>query len=601
MIKGSFFEFNVARSALFTAQANLQVTSHNVANAATTGYSRQYGVTLANRAMSGAGSGMYGTGSSVTTVSRHRSAFLDQKYWTQNSVHSQFQTKKPLLENIERTFTSVDSDGVNNKLLTLMSDLENVFSDLSTNANDLTFRNNVLNSSEALAQGIAQIGNALTQQQQQLNEEIVMNVNQMNTIADQIARLNKQIQVSEFQGDVANDLRDQRELLVDQLSKFVNVQVQEAQLNPDYDPLDPYTTPARFEYSILIDGTQYIKGEEVNRLTLNNRDDQVPPVKKNPMDAPGLYDVSFGSSSTNFNVYSSSLQGSLKALIDLRDGNNARGLSLPQGYDTNGFYGTNEFGDKFYRTTNAKGIPHYIDRLNELVRTFTKAVNEGVDHNGNPMDGVYGHVDSFDLEGNTGRFFFSLYDDEGNEITNTEQDIILYDKDGVQILNADGTVPNYNDLDSIDVTLYNVDDSLKDMVYNNLDWNSFTVSTELQRDPSLIATSSSYGVGESNNNTALGFASLMDNTNLFANGKMTDFIIGITSEIAVTSKQASTFESNYADIVNLSENQRIQVSGVDINEESVNMIKYQQMYQAASKLISVIDSIYDITINQLIG
>ncbi len=585
MIKGSFFEFNVARSALFTAQANLQVTSHNVANAATKGYSRQYGVTLANKAMSGGGSGMYGTGSSVTTVARHRSAFLDQKYWTQNSVYSQFKTKKPILENIERTFTSVDSDGVNNKLLTLMSDLENVFSDLSTNANDLTFRNNVLSSSEALAQGIAQIGNALTQQQQQLNEEVVINVNQMNTIADQIARLNNQIQISEFQGDVANDLRDQRELLIDQLSNYVNVDVQETQLNPDYDPLDPYTTPAKFEYVILIDGTQYIKGNEVNKLTLVNRDDQVPPIKKNPMDAPGLYDVSFGSSSTKFNVYSSSLQGSLKALIDLRDGNNARGLSLPQGQDANGIYGTNDFGDKFYRTTNAKGIPHYIDRLNELVRTFSKAVNEGVDHNGNPMDGVYGHVDSFDLEGNTGRFFFSLYDDDGNEITNIEDTVTLHNPDGTT------TTAKYKDLSPAD----------QQRVYDNLDWNSFTVSTELQRDPSLIATSSTYGVGESNNNTALGFASLMDNTNLFANGKMTDFIIGITSEIAVTSKQASTFESNYSDIVTISENQRIQVSGVDLNEESVNMVKYQQMYQAASKLISVIDSIYDITINQLIG
>ncbi len=586
MLKGSFFEYNVARSALFTAQANLQVTSHNISNAATIGYSRQYGVTKANAAMRGNGTGMYGTGSSVTTVSRHRSAFLDQKYWSQNAVYSQYKTKTPLLQGIERTFTSIDSDGVNNTLLNRMNELQSVFSDLSTNANDLTFRNNVLSSAESLMQAVNQIGNALTEQQQQVNEEIVLNVNQMNSIAKQIARLNGQIQIAEFNGDVANDLRDSRERLVDELSQYANVQVQETQKNPDYDPYDPYSTPPKFEYVIFIDGQEFVKGELTRELTLVNRDDLTPPVKKNPNDAPGLYNICIGGEETPFNMYSSSLQGSLKALIDMRDGNNARGLSLAQGLDVNGYYGENASGDKFYRTTDFKGLPHYLDRLNELVRVFSKAVNEGVDHNGNPMDGVYGHVDSYDLEGNTGRFFFSLYDDDGNEITNIYDKVTLYDKNGNK------TVDN--------VEYYKLSAAEKEEVYKNLDWNSFTLSTELKSDPSLIATSSKYGVGESDNKTALGFASLMDDTNLFASGKMTDFIIGITSEVSVSSKQATTFESNYADIINIADNQRISVSGVDLNEESVNMVKYQQMYQAASKLISVIDSLYDITINQLI-
>ncbi len=588
MIKSSFFEFNVARSALFTAQANMQVTSHNISNAATPGYSRQYGVTLANKAMRGFGTGMYGTGSSVTTVERHRSQFLDQKYWSQNSVHSMHQAKAPLLESIERTFSTVDGDGIRNTLLDYMSELESVFSDLSTNAHDLTFRNNVLSSSEALSQAIGQIGNSLTQQQEQINEEVVITVNQMNNIANQIGRLNDQIQKFEFNGDIANDLRDQRERLIDELSEFINVEVKENQLNPEYDPYDPYSTPPKYEYVVFIDGTQYIKGEQVNPMNLVNRDDQVPPVKQNPMDAPGLYDIYFGTSKTKMNIYSTSMKGSLKSLIDVRDGNNARGLTLTQDVDGEEKpFGYNEFGDKFYRTSNFKGIPHYIDRINELVRTFSVAVNEGLDHNGNPMENVYGHVNSYDLEGNTGRFFFSLYDDDGNEITNIDDRVTLYDDTGAKIVD--------------NVAYKDLTPEQKQLVYNNLDWNSFNVSTELVNDPTLIATSSIYGEGESDNKASLGFSSLMDNTNLFASGKMTDFVIGTSSEIAVSAKQASTFESNYADIVNVTENQRLRVAGVDLNEESVNMIKYQQMYQAASKLIGVIDSIYDITINQLIG
>ncbi len=571
MIKSSFFEFNVAKSALFTAQANLQVTSHNIANAATTGYSRQYGVTTTNAAMSGNGTGMYGTGSSVTTVARYRSQFLDQKYWSQNSVYSQYTTQTPLLQSIERTFTTVDSDGIESSLLTYLNDLESVFSDLATNANDLTFRNNVLSSAEALSQMVAQIGNSLTQQQQQVNEEIVITVNQMNSIANQIARLNDQIQSFEFKGDTANDLRDQRELLLDELSGYVNIEVQENDNN---------------ELIVFIDGTQFIKGKQVNTLELVNRDDQDPIVQTNPYDAPGMYDIYFSGSNSKFPMYSSSLEGSLKGLIDIRDGNNARGLTLAQGLDENGYYGENEYGDQFYRTTSFKGIPHYIDRINELVRTFAKAVNEGVDYEGNPIEGVTGHLYGYDLDDNTGRFFFSLYDDDGNEITNVDSLVTLYDENGNKTVDA--------------VAYKDLTDAEKEQVYNNLDWNSFTVSTELQSDPSLIATSSVIGAGESNNSVSLGFSSLMDDVNLFAAGKMTDFVIGITSEISVSTKQASSFETRYADLLNVSDNQRISFSGVDLNEESVNMVKYQQMYQAASKLITVIDSIYDTTINQLI-
>ncbi len=593
MIKGSFFEYNVARSALFTAQANLQVTGHNIANAATTGYSRQYGVTVTNNPMRGNGSGMYGTGSRVTTVERIRSQFLDQKYWSQKSVLSNYETKSAYMEQIERTFVTSSSDGLQSSILEKMQDLESVFSDLATNANDLTFRNNVLSSAESLVTVITQIGNDLTQQQQTINQEIVLSVNKMNAIADQIARLSDQIKTAEFRGDTANDLRDARELLIDELSGYANVTVTEKQLNADYDPNDPYSSAPNYETTILLDGQLFIKGDEVRKLELVNRDDYQPDaVKRNPSDGPGLYDIKFAGSTVKFDMYSSTLKGSLKGLIDLRDGNNARGITLAQdpsledGYGD--YYSENEYGDDFYRTTEFKGIPHYLDRINELVRTFAQAINEGKDHDGNAMKDVVGHVDGYDLEGNTGRFFISLYDDAGNEITNTSQPIKLDDGTGTGTFI---TVASYNDLTA----------AQKQKLYSNVDWNSFTVSTELKNDPSLIATSSVYGTGESDNKVSLGFSSLMDDPNLFAAGKLTDFVIGITTEAAISAKQVNMFETSYSDIVTLADNQRISVSGVDIDEEGVNMVKFQQMYQAAAKMISIMDTIYDVTINQLIG
>ncbi len=592
MIKGSFFEYNVARSALFTAQANLQVTGHNIANAATDGYSRQYGVTVTNNPMRGNGTGMYGTGSRVTTVERIRSQFLDQKYWASSSVLGNYTTKKPYMEQIERTFVTSSSDGLQSAILERMQEMESVFSDLATNANNLTFRNNVLSSTESITTIIGKIGNDLVQQQQTVNQEIVLTVNKINTIADSIARINKQIQTSEFRGDTANDLRDQRELLIDELSGLVNVTVTERQTNPEYNANDPYSPAPNYEMTILIDGQLLVRGEDTRKMKLVNRDDYIPPVKKNPTDGPGLYDIKFEGSDTNFDMYSKNLKGSLKGLIDLRDGNNSRGITLAANpplvdADTGEFYAENDYGDEFFRTTDFKGIPHYLDRINELVRTFAQAVNEGTDHNGNPMDGVVGHLNGYDLEGNTGRYFYTMYDDAGDEITNIyDKSVSVWDKVSKTMI-----VKEYKDLTAAE----------KQSFYKNTDWNSFNLSNELKKEPSLLATSSIYGTGESDNKVSLGFSSLMDDPNLFAAGKLTDFVIGITTEAAIAAKQVNKFEDSYIDTVTLADNQRISVNGVDVDEEGVNMVKFQQMYQAAAKMISIMDACYDVTINQLIG
>lgn len=564
-MKGSFFEYNVARSALFTAQANIQIASNNIANAGTKGYSRQYGVTVQSDPLRGSGTGMYGTGSEVATVSRYRNQFLDQKYWTQNSSLSRYESQTTHIESIERMFTTINTEGVDNHILNSFEDLESAFSDLATSANDATYRGNVASSASELAATINSIGEQLAQEQTSLNEEIALSVNQMNSIAKQIARLNEQIKQAEFRGDVANGLRDQRELLIDELSTYVNVEVKETQVNPEYDPTDPNTDNPIYEYKVLINGQLFVDDDMVNELQLQNRDQQDPPIKNNPYDVDGLYDISIGSKSTKFNIYSDSLNGKLRSLIDLRDGNNARGVDD----DPTSDFVTDEYGDKFYETSNYKGIPHYMDRLNELARTFARAMNEGENHEGEALDGVVGHVDGYDLEGNTGTYFFTLYDDDGNAINN------LTDL-------SDAGLADSSDL------------------YSNINWKTFAVNEEITSDPNKIATSSVSGTGESDNRVSLGVANIMDNPDLFASGKLNDFVIGISSEIAVSGKQATSFSDRYTDIVSAAENQRLSVSGVDLNEESVELAKFQQMFQAASKMISIIDEIYDTTINRLI-
>jgi len=125
----------------------------------------------------------------------------------------------------------------------------------------------------------------------------------------------------------------------------------------------------------------------------------------------------------------------------------------------------------------------------------------------------------------------------------------------------------------------------------------------MAKDPKLLAASDTSAgndpTDESNNRLILGLVEIRNFPSLFREGKLSDFILGIASELGIDVRQAQKFEKNYAEIITYVDNQREQVSGVSLDEEMMAMIKYQHLYQAAAKLVNVIDGIYDTVINRL--
>ena len=97
----------------------------------------------------------------------------------------------------------------------------------------------------------------------------------------------------------------------------------------------------------------------------------------------------------------------------------------------------------------------------------------------------------------------------------------------------------------------------------------------------------------------LGFLKLKDDVSLFAEGSAYQFVNAISSTLGIDTKQANSFTSFYKDVTQSIDNQRKQVSAVSINEEISNLVMYQHLYQASSKLINVINEIYNTTINGL--
>ena len=538
-MKSSFFEFHIASSGLFTAKAGLQVVSHNISNASTVGYSRQYAEQRASRPLATYNTrGMVGTGSEVYGIGQVRSLYLDKKYWTERGVLGEHTTKKQQLGVIETVFNELSGTGISGNFDSFFSKIQDLF----TNAPDGTYRNNVIKTAESLTQFINSTAASLRAQQRDINTEVSTVVYAINNLGSQIANLNERISKYEIDGSRANDLRDQRALLIDELSLYVNIEVEEREHNDGYaagnypKPEDRGKSDKRLY--IMINGYEFVNSWDVNMLECEARPQGS---ERNAIDAEGMYDLVF-QNGVEFNIYSTTLKGTLKGLIDARDGNN--GQPVP-GEPTHKF----------------KGIPYYLEQLNTLVRTFAMAINEGLDMNGNPIPGITGHVDGYDKSGDVKSdiWFFNYKDNTGAEMDH---------------LTAGS---NYADMNCF----------------------NFQVNSKLLDDPNLLACSDTQNSGESNNNVILGFASLATYQSMFKEGKLSDFVNAIASELGVDTKQSTNFMANYTDVTKAIDNQRMQVSGVSLNEEVLTMVQYQQQFTAAAKLISVINDIYNVMINQM--
>lgn len=515
----SFFEFNIATTGLFAAKAGLQVTSNNVSNMSTQGYSRQYVKQKASNPLERyAGIGQVGTGTEAYGIGQFRDVYLDKKYWTQSSTYSEFQQKSVQLGMMENIFSELSKTGLTSNVNGFFDSI----SDLAFGANDLNYRSAVVNTADTLVTNVKNHANKLLQQQVDLNDEIYSVVQKINSIGSQLVSINEQIYKIEIDGQTANELRDQRTLLLDELSKYVNIETKEVS--------DGTGRELGKKFFVLVNGQEFVNHVDWRKLNTTTR-----PAggALHPNDAPNLFDIEWANGDRlNLN----SLQGELKGLLDIRDGDS----------------GTGGGG-------NYKGIPFYVDKLNQFVRTMARAMNTGERMDGTALAGVIGHINGFDMNGNAGGLFFSM-------------------------VRADGTIEE--------------DPAVLD--YNSINAFNFSLSGDIKANPSRLATSDTNDPTQvSNNKVILGFLKLKNDTSLFSEGGALEFVNSIASTLGIDTKQANDFNAYYKDIVKKVDNQRMQVSGVSLNEEVANIVKYQHLYQTASKLMNVINEIYNTTINGL--
>ncbi len=452
--------------------------------------------------------------------------------------------------------------------------------------------------------------------QKEANGEIKTSVDRINAIAREIATLTEQINTLENYGPRANDLRDQRNNLLDELSGFVEIEVVEQ---------PPADGVGFSQYMIYINDSLLLSRDYVRELRYEPRS-----FKKNINDTEGLYDLRW-SDGDKFNTANIEYTGSLQALFTMRDGNNMEALkgdltsitTSPEGKQilemtntnindpnvlnmppTDGIVtigGSEYVYESFEVTVGAdgkytytftmkrqmtaqqishidsliakgtavtagtnvdfKGIPFVMNQLNEFVRTFSENFNDQ-------------HKAGYDFEGLAGLEFFNAK------------------------VPMSGTNYEFNDQNGF-VSVPTVANAGGMMVgsYYHMTCLNFYVSEEIDKDPRKIAMSDSADAGHGNHENVNKLSNIKDMHDMFIHGAPATFLQALVSVVAGEGSKAQTFAQTQKYVSLSVENRRLEISGADKDEEGEDLIRFQSLLKNQFKVLSVMNEILNKLIN----
>lgn len=485
----TFFGLNIATSGLYAASVNLNVTANNAANATTKGYSRQQTTQMAKTPMRVYQAyGTVGTGVEVTDISRVRDSFFDQKYIANQTKLGEATSKAYHMKQIEHHLNEFSVDGFTQEYTNFFKGIEEV----QKNPSSVPTRTALLNYGESLMEFFSQVKTNLVLQQEDVNAEINDTVDKINSIATDIASLNQQINSVELTAGTANELRDQRDLLLDELSQICEIQTSET----IYDN-------GKTDFVVKLGTDTLVDRYTAFQLKVVSRDEKV-----DEDDAVGLYDIQW-SYGQEFNPVKEGLAGTLSGYLQIRDGNNGV---------------INENSEDSY-AINYKGLVYYVDEINRFQDSFANAINE-IHAKGENM---YGE---------------------------STENIPFFVKEG----------------------------------------GGYHVNPELLNDPKKMATSYRFVDGVDSQDL---IQDLLDvkKTDVIDSATCEEFLQSLVTEVAIDVKKHETLQSGYEEFQVVIQNQRLSVMGVDKDEEGMNLIKYQEAFNLNSKVIDIMQQIYDKLIN----
>jgi flagellar hook-associated protein 1 FlgK len=211
---------SIATTALRTQQEAINITAHNIANASTEGYSRQRPVLSALTPLR-TPTGVFGTGVVTNDVQQIRDIYLDSAYRSEIGAYSEEGVRSNVLGQVETLLAEPGNGG----LSTTLDQFFSAWSALATDPNSSTARGAVKNQAEALTDQLNGLASDLDALRQDTEARLQSSVDRVNTLAEEIARYNREVVAAESTGETAGDLRDARNRAIDELATLLPVQV----------------------------------------------------------------------------------------------------------------------------------------------------------------------------------------------------------------------------------------------------------------------------------------------------------------------------------------------------------------------------------------
>ncbi|MDH4156014.1 MAG: flagellar hook-associated protein FlgK [candidate division Zixibacteria bacterium] len=215
---GLFQALEIGKRALLSHQFGLQTIGHNIANVNTPGFSRQR-VQITSTYPETTTLGIVGTGVQVYDIQRIQDLFLGQQFREDNKLLGQWRYKEKVMDQVE----SLVSEPNDNTLSDLLNKFWDSWADLSTNPNSVSSRVAILEQANLVVNSFHQTAKQLDALRDSVDRDLVNVTEEINRLSKEIGNLNEQIKSMELGGVKANDLRDARDLLLDQLSEYIDV------------------------------------------------------------------------------------------------------------------------------------------------------------------------------------------------------------------------------------------------------------------------------------------------------------------------------------------------------------------------------------------
>lgn len=623
-MSGLFSTFNVATRGMQVQQKAIDVTSHNIANANTEGFSRQRVSIEATTPYemptfsSSTEAGQLGTGAQVSSIERYRDSFLDYQTRVETSTNGKYEMKSNILSNIEGIFNEPSDTG----LSATMGKFFDAWQQLSKQPQSSNTRTVVAQQSATLADDLNHTYDQLMTLKESVNSQIKESVSSVNMVLNQLDKLNQQIIRVSTSGYEPNDLMDKRDLLLDQLSSKFNFNIEKTQNNGiNLRPTD----------SNGITGSYMIKAEKDQDLRSLS---YISSIDKDSADPSGAtYIVTYYK---HGDIQSEQNKGIVKVNISdpqiLKDMKNS-GILLANNdgtaitkdgkvIDENTIIDSRQLsvfqpsdGEINGLNEVQNDIDSYIDQLNNLAKVLAFSVNAV--HSGMSDGQAVSPV--LDQSGNP------VYDTNGKPVMTPSKDGVPFFVNSSTVkYNTDGTVSNINEVLSAEqnITAGNIsvnkeimtdvmkiktrthDDEFLNAADNNIDGETDgTRALAIAKLRDSLLNISDIGNKVFNRSDMLNSENLknngMDITNNVNGTAIDSYFKDAIDKLGIQSQGASRMVTNQQVLLENFKQSRESVSGVSLDEEMTNLVQFQHAYQANAKVISTVDQLLDVVINGL--